>query len=48
LGLQLDSAANQRHGPRISTSASPVAAWVIATDEERMIARHTRDLLRPA
>ena len=47
LGVQLDSAANLRNGPRISTSASAVAAWVIATDEERMIAQHTRDLLRP-
>ena len=46
LGVELDSAANLRHGPRISTSASPVAAWVIATDEERMIAQHTRDLLQ--
>src|SRR5208282_1794320 len=44
LGVSLDAAANLRHGPRISASASPVAAWVIATDEERMIAQHTRDL----
>jgi acetate kinase len=28
-------------GPRISTAASKVSAWVIPTDEELMIARHT-------
>lgn len=41
LGLALDPAANQRHGPRISRSDSAVSAWVIPTDEERMIARHS-------
>jgi acetate kinase len=41
LGVKLDEAANQRHGPRISTAASDVSAWVIPTDEERMIALHT-------
>jgi len=45
LGVSLDAAANLQHGPRISAAPSPVTAWVIATDEERMIARHTRDLL---
>ena len=40
LGLALDSAANLRHGPRISTPASVPSAWVIPTDEERVIARH--------
>jgi acetate kinase len=45
LGVQLDEAANQRHGPRISMAASRVAAWVIPTNEELMIARHTRDVL---
>lgn len=45
LGVTLDPAANLRHGPRISATDSHVAAWVIATDEERMIAQHTRDLL---
>jgi acetate kinase len=48
IGIALDPAANARHGPRISTANSPVAAWVIATDEELMIARHTRDVLGPA
>jgi acetate kinase len=41
LGLQLDDAANAAHGPLISTPASSVAAWVMPTDEELMIARHT-------
>ncbi len=41
LGLELDQTANAGHGPRISTPASPVSAWVIPTDEEAIIARHT-------
>lgn len=45
LGLELDGDANERRGPRISTPASRVSAWVIPTDEERMIARHTASLL---
>jgi acetate kinase len=44
LGLELDEDANLRHGPRISARGSPVAAYVIATDENLMIARHTRAL----
>lgn len=45
LGVELDDAANEAHGPHISTSASRVAAWVIPTNEELMIARHTLELL---
>ena|SRR5688572_14159257 len=45
LGIELDEAANDRHGPRISTPTSPVSAWAIPTDEELMIARHTVRLL---
>ncbi|MGE0117122.1 MAG: acetate/propionate family kinase [Dongiaceae bacterium] len=41
LGLGFDAAANARHGPCISTADSRLSAWVIPTDEERMIARHT-------
>ena len=48
LGLALDTTANARNGPRISGADSRIAAWVIATDEEHMIARHTRDLLQSA
>ena len=42
LGLALDGAANEAGGPRISAAESAVAAWVIPTNEELMIARHTR------
>jgi acetate kinase len=45
LGVVLDKPANQAGGPRISMSASKTAAWVIPTNEELMIARHTRRLL---
>ena len=41
LGISLDPAANQAGGPRISTADSKVAVWVIPTNEELMIARHT-------
>ena len=33
-------------GPRISTAGSRVSAWTIPTNEELMIARHTRRLVR--
>jgi acetate kinase len=39
------STANAAHGPRISTPASRVSAWVVPTNEELMIARHTGALL---
>ena len=45
LGITLDSQANARKGPRISTTQSQVSVWVIPTDEELMIARHTTSLL---
>ncbi|HEX5873742.1 MAG TPA: acetate/propionate family kinase [Pyrinomonadaceae bacterium] len=45
LGLELDESANRNHGPEISTSRSQVSAWVIPTNEELMIARHTGALL---
>jgi len=45
LGVELDRAANARRGPRISTKQSRVSAWVIPTNEELMIARHTGSLL---
>jgi acetate kinase len=45
LGLALDEEANEAGGPRISGDDSRVAAWVVATNEELMIARHTRRLL---
>jgi acetate kinase len=46
LGVEIDAAANARHGPRISAAPSRTAAWVIPTNEELMIARHTRALIR--
>jgi acetate kinase len=42
LGVELDAAANARGGPRISVEPSRVRAWVIPTNEEFMIARHTQ------
>jgi acetate kinase len=45
LGIELDKSANQANSPRISTPSSRVAAWVIPTNEELMIARHTQALL---
>ena len=44
LGLELDVAANEAGGPRISRDDSRVSAWVIPTNEELMIARHTHRL----
>jgi acetate kinase len=41
LGLAVDEAANDRGGPCISAPASRASAWVILTNEELMIARHT-------
>ena len=45
LGINLDARANVAGGPRISSPDSTVSAWVIPTDENLMIARHTRCLL---
>jgi acetate kinase len=45
LGIELDEAKNSIGGPRISRPASRVAVWVIPTDEELMIARHTQRVL---
>ncbi len=45
LGLDLDREANLGNGPRISTRHSRTSIWVIPTNEELMIARHTGRLL---
>lgn len=45
LGIELDAKANEEGGPRISRAGSRVSAWVIPTNEELMIARHTGRLL---
>jgi acetate kinase len=46
LGIALDRSANAHKGPRISLPHSGCSAWVIPTNEELMIARHTGGLLR--
>lgn len=48
LGLRIDPAANAGGGPCITTPDSAVSAWVIPTDEERMIAIDTLRVLRGA
>jgi acetate kinase len=45
LGIELDAEANLGGGPMISTRQSDVSVWVIPTNEELMIARHTGSLL---
>jgi acetate kinase len=45
LGIHLDESANDAGEPRITTQGSRAAAWVLPTDEERVIAGHTRRLL---
>jgi acetate kinase len=46
LGIDLDADANLGQGPRISRTGCRVSAWVIPTNEELMIARHTGRLLK--
>ena len=48
LGIELDEAANIEGAGRISTATSAVSAWVIATDEEAVIAEHARQVLAAA
>lgn len=48
MGLTLDPAANDVDGPCLTTADSVVSAWVIPTDEELMIARHTQALVLSA
>jgi acetate kinase len=45
IGISLDEVANARGGPRISPVSSAPSAWMIPTDENLMVARHTRTLL---
>ncbi len=45
LGVELDPAANGAGEGPISSGGSRVETWVIPTDEERMMARHTRQVL---
>ena len=45
IGVAMDESANRADGPRISQAHSRVGVWVIPTDENLMVARHTRQLL---
>jgi len=45
LGIELDEAANTKRVEKISTPRSKPSVWVIPTNEELMIARHTGALL---
>jgi len=45
VGIEMDPVANESGGPRITLTRSRVSAWVIPTNEELMIARHTASLL---
>jgi len=45
LGIELNEEANAGRATRISNAESKVSVWVIPTNEELMIARHTGDLL---
>lgn len=46
LGIEMDRDANAGGCPRLSTPTSKVSAWVIPTDEERVIADQTFQLLQ--
>lgn len=49
LGIELNEVANAvGEEGRISTTASAVSAWIIPTDEEVVIAGHTRDMILTA
>ena len=45
LGIEMDPAANAANSQRIDRSNSRVAVWVLPTNEELIIARHTRQLV---
>jgi len=45
LGVKIDPEANLLRRPRLTTPDSAVSAWMIPTNEELMIARHTARLL---
>ncbi|WP_410498604.1 acetate/propionate family kinase [Chitinibacter sp. S2-10] len=46
LGVEIDLPANAANAQRISAETSRVPVWVIPTNEELMIARHTQAILR--
>jgi acetate kinase len=48
MGVNVDAAANRSGAARLTTAESPVSAWVLRTDEEAVIARHSARVLRAA
>jgi acetate kinase len=46
LGICLDEAANAAGSPRITLAGGRASAWIIPTDEDLMIARHTWQLIQ--
>jgi len=48
MGVNVVAAANRSGAARLTTAESPVSAWVLRTDEEAVIARHTARVLRAA
>jgi acetate kinase len=46
LGVECDLASNGRGGPKISHATSRVTIWVLPTNEELMIAQHTKRVVR--
>jgi acetate kinase len=47
LGIDFDKDSNDGGGSRISRASSRVSVWIIPTNEELMIARHTKQLIGP-
>jgi acetate kinase len=48
LGFVIDEAANQSGGPQLTRTDSTLPAYVIPTDEEIVIARHTLSVIGAA
>jgi acetate kinase len=48
LGAMLDATANAKGEGRIDAASSKIPVWVLPTDEERVIARHTAALIAQA
>lgn len=46
MGARIDDAANVAQGPRVHAAGSTIGLWVVPTDEEGVIARHTAALVR--
>lgn len=45
MGVRIDAAANAAHRPRMHAPDSAIGLWVVPTDEEGVIARHTEALV---